>query len=301
MGRLAGLAIFALMAAEGAAVTAPLRIFACEPEWAALATELTGPGTEVTVATTAFQDPHRLQAKPSLIASARQADLLICSGAELEVGWLPLLVRRAGNPNIRPGTPGYFMAADHVRKLEIPIQVDRSQGDVHPQGNPHVHLNPNNISRIARQLTSRLTQLNPQSRELYAANLEAFTTRWGEAVATWEERMEPLAGMRLVPHHRSFSYLADWLDLDMVATVEAKPGIPPSGTHLASLLERLSADPPVAVIRTPYANEKPTTWLAERLDVAHITLPYTIGGADGAADLFSLFEVTITMLEDLAQ
>lgn len=276
-----------------------LQIFACEPEWAALVEELAGAETQITVATTALQDPHRLQAKPSLIASARQADLLICSGAELEVGWLPLLVRRAGNPHIRAGSPGHFMATDHIRKLEIPTHLDRSQGDVHPQGNPHVHLNPHNISRIARALTHRLTQLNPPHGDAYNANLESFLMRWGDAVTGWEERAAPLAAMRLVPHHRSFSYLADWLDLDLVATVEAKPGIPPSGAHLASLLSQLSAVPPVAVIRTPYANEKPTAWLAERLEVPHITLPYTVGGADGVTDLFDLFETTITMLEDL--
>jgi len=124
-----------------------LNVFSCEPEWAALVQEVAGDNVTITQATTAFQDPHMLQARPSLIAGARSADLLICTGADLEIGWLPLLLRRSGNPGIQPGSPGYFMAADYVRRIEIPASVDRSQGDVHPQGNPHIHLHPRNIER----------------------------------------------------------------------------------------------------------------------------------------------------------
>ena len=276
-----------------------LEVFACEPEWGALVTELAGEHAEITVALTAFQDPHRLQARPSLIASTRRADLVVCTGAELEIGWLPLLLRRSGNPNIRPGTPGYFLAADYVRKLEVPMRLDRSQGDIHPQGNPHVHLSPHNITRIARKLTERLAELDPKNAAVYKMRLDDFVERWQGAIDTWEVRAQQLKGLAIVPHHRSFSYLADWLGLDVIATVEAKPGIPPSGAHLSSLLEKLNNYPPVAVVRTPYANEKPTTWLAERLDKPQLVLPYTIGGHEDATNLFALFEVTLTLLEGL--
>ena len=276
-----------------------LEVFACEPEWAALVTELAGEHADITIALTAFQDPHRLQARPSLIASARRADLVVCTGADLEIGWLPLLVRRAGNPDIRPGTPGYFLAADYVRKLEVPARIDRSQGDVHPQGNPHVHLNPHNITRVARALSEHLAELDPTQRDYYRMQLDNFSERWQVAIDAWEIRAQQLRGLSIVPHHRSFSYLADWLDLDVITTVEAKPGIPPSGAHLSSLLELLSNNPPAAVVRTPYANEKPTIWLAERLDTPLLVLPYTIGGHEDATDLFALFEVTLTLLEDL--
>ena len=276
-----------------------LEVFACEPEWGALVSELAGEHAEITVALTAFQDPHRLQARPSLIASARRADLVVCSGADLEIGWLPLLLRRSGNPDIRPGTPGYFLAADYVRKLEVPTRIDRSQGDIHPQGNPHVHLNPHNITRVAHKLTERLAELDPVYADIYKTKLDDFIERWQVAIDVWEVRAQRLKGLTIVPHHRSFSYLADWLELDVIATVEAKPGIPPSGAQLASLLEKLSNYPPVAVVRTPYANEKPTTWLAERLDTPQLILPYTVGGNDDATDLFALFEVTLTLLQDL--
>jgi len=276
-----------------------LEVFACEPEWGALVKELAGKNANLTVATTAFQDPHRLQARPSLIAATRRADLLICTGADLEIGWLPLLLRRAGNPDIQPGRPGHFMAADYVRKLEIPTLIDRSQGDIHPQGNPHIHLKPNNISRIADKLTERLGVLDPANESDYIGRLQEFQYRWETATMGWEERGESLSGLRLVSHHRAFSYLADWLDLNIVATLELKPGIPPSAAHLASLLEQLSPNPPAAVVRTPYANERPSLWLTERLDVRVLRLPYTVNEADGPADLFALFDMTLTALEEV--
>ena len=276
-----------------------LDVFACEPEWASLVRELAGDNANITIATTAFQDPHQLQAKPSLIAATRRADLLVCTGADLEIGWLPLLLRRAGNPDIQPGRPGYFMAADYVRKLEIPALIDRSQGDIHPQGNPHIHLNPNNISRIAEKLAERLSALDRANENEYVRRLQDFQKRWETAIMDWEKRGENLRGLRLASHHRAFSYLADWLDLNIVATLERMPGIPPSASHLASLLETLSPNPPAAVVRTPYANEKPSLWLTDRLDVRAIRLPYTVDEADEPVDLFALFDMTLAALEDL--
>lgn len=275
-----------------------LNVFSCEPEWAALVEELAGDEADVTVATTAFQDPHMLQARPSLIAGARNADLLICTGADLEIGWLPLLLRRAGNPAIQPGSPGHFMAADHVRRIEIPASVDRSQGDVHPQGNPHIHLHPRSIERVAEALAERLAELDAPNAATYRANAEDFLRRWEEARAGWEERAEALAGMRLVSHHRSFSYLADWLDLDIIATLEPKPGIPPSGAQLSRLLEQLTPAPPAGIIRAQFENEKPAHWLSDRLSIPVIEMAYTVGGADTADDLFGLYEHTIASLEE---
>jgi zinc/manganese transport system substrate-binding protein len=274
-----------------------VNVFACEPEWAALVAELAGGTAEITVATTAFQDPHMLQARPSLIAGARNADLLVCTGADLEIGWLPLLLRRSGNPGIQPGSPGHFLAADHVRRIEIPASIDRAQGDVHPQGNPHIHLHPRNIERVAEALAKKLAQLDPANAAAYVANADDFLRRWNEARDRWEERSSSLAGMRLVSHHRSFSYLANWLDLDIVATLEPKPGIPASGAHLSRLLEQLTPVPPAGIIRAPFENEKPAHWLSDRLGVPMIEMPFTVGGSDGSEDLFGLYEETIAMLQ----
>jgi len=268
-----------------------LEVFACEPEWASLVSELAGEDANVTIATTAFQDPHRLQAKPSLIAAIRQADLVVCTGADLEIGWLPLLLRRGGNPEI-------FMASDFVRKLEVPQVISRSQGDIHPQGNPHVHLDPRNIRRVAAALAEQLAEMDTKNAVDYNARLADFQGRWSDALVDWDRRATSLAGLKIATHHRSFSYLANWLDLDIVATIESKPGIPPSGAQLASLLERLSDNPPVAVVRTPYENEKPSLWLTERLSVPAIQLPYTISGNAAVTDLFTLFDETLRILEE---
>lgn len=274
-----------------------LEVFACEPEWASLVEELAGELADVTTATTAFQDPHSLQARPSLIAAVRDADLVVCTGADLEIGWLPLLLRRAGNPAIQAGNPGHFLAGDYVRRLEVPRSIDRSQGDVHPQGNPHIHLHPRNVSRVAEALAARLAEVDPANRGIYETRFEDFAARWEEANAGWESRALDLDGLRVASHHRSFSYLADWLDLDIVATLEPKPGVPPSGAQLAAILQQLTPNPPAGVIRTPYENEKPSEWLSARLEVPEIVLPYTIGGTDEVVDLFSLYDVTLRMLE----
>ncbi len=278
-----------------------LEVFACEPEWGALVKELAGDDAKITVATTAFQDPHQLQARPSLIAAVRRADLLVCTGAQLEIGWLPLLLRRSGNPHIQVGDPGYFLAADFVRKIEIPKLVDRSRGDIHPQGNPHVHLDPRNIRRIANALAERLSEIDRAGSSAFDSRLNDFQDRWSAAILRWEEESASLAGQRLVSHHRSFSYLARWLDLDIVATLEPKPGIPASGAHLARLLEQLTPNPPAGVIRTPYANEKPSAWLSKRLGTAELQLPYTIGGSDDVVDLFTLFDESIRLLKEQAK
>jgi zinc/manganese transport system substrate-binding protein len=278
-----------------------LNVFACEPEWAALVEELAPASLEIVAATTAFQDPHSLQARPSLIAAVRNADLLICTGADLEIGWLPLLLRRAGNAKVQAGSPGHFLAADFVRRLEIPKSIDRSQGDVHPQGNPHIHLHPRNIERVARALADRLGQIDPANSEIYQSKADDFLERWAAARDTWEDKALPLAGMRLVSHHRSYSYLADWLDLDIVATLEPKPGIPASGAQLSRLLEQLTPRPPQGIILTPFENEKPALWLSDRLDVLHIDLPFTVGGNEQAVDLFSLYDETIRMLAEIGE
>ena len=276
-------------------VRLPLQVVEEKREYVGrLVDELAGEHATVTVATTAFQDPHRLQAKPSLIAAIRKADLVVCTGADLEIGWLPLLLRRGGSAEV-------FMAADHVRKLEIPVIVDRTQGDIHPQGNPHVHLDPRNIRRIANALVERLAKVDSANAADFHTRLQEFQARWASAIAEWEERAENLAGLRFASHHRSFSYLVNWLDLDIVATLESKPGVPPSGAQLASLLEQLSSNPPLGVVRTPYENEKPSLWLSKRLSIPAIKLPYTIGGNASVDDLFSLFDETLNILEGYRQ
>ena len=275
---------------------AALDVFACEPEWAALSKEVGGDKVSVYQATTALQDPHRIEARPSLIAHTRAADLLVCTGADLELGWLPVLLQTTGNNKVQVGQPGYFMASDFVAKLDVPTVVDRSQGDVHPYGNPHIQLDPRNIARVAQALSERLAKIDPSSTAYYQARLKDFDARWQKAIAEWQARAAPLKGMRLVPNHKNTSYLIHWLGMEEVMDVEPKPGIPPSAGYLSELLAKLQAQPVDAITRSAYENSKAVEWLSERTKIPAVTLPYTVGGTPQAKDLFSLFDDTIDRL-----
>src|SRR5712691_5803965 len=186
--------------------TAALNVFACEPEWAALAQELGGDRVSVYSATTALQDPHRIEARPSLIARVRSADLLICSGSELEIGWIPLLLTQSGNPRIQIGSPGYFEASQQVARLEIPKVIDRALGDIHPGGNPHVHTDPRNIARITPFLMERLAQLDAAYAGIYRSRCKSFLGRCQAAIARWEQQAVPLRGVAAGVNHQDFSY-----------------------------------------------------------------------------------------------
>jgi zinc/manganese transport system substrate-binding protein len=280
---------------------AALNILACEPEWGALARELGGDRVSVSDAINAFQDPHRVQAKPSLLARARNADLLVCTGAQLEIGWLPILQQQAGNPKIQPGQPGYFEAAKFVRMLEVPGSVDRSLGDVHPGGNPHVQTDPRNIGLVATALAQRLAQADPANAAAYQANYKAFAARWDAAVADWDRQAAPLKGMAIVVHHKAFVYLENWLGLKEVATLEPKPGVEPTGTHLAEVLAHLQQQPAKAVIRSVYNDPRGADWLAERAHLPIVVLPFTVGGSERAKDLFGLFDDTVQKLLAVAK
>jgi len=290
------IALLMMVTLVSPATQAALRILACEPEWGALAQELGGDDVRVYTATTAHQDPHHIQARPSLIAQARRADLVVCTGAELEIGWLPLVLRRAGNPKIQTGTNGYFAATDYVTLLEKPQRLDRAEGDVHAAGNPHIQLDPHNILRVAQALSPRLAELDSQHADQYAQRLKDFSQRWQAAMTRWETQAAPLKGMPIVVYHRAWTYLNHWLGLDQLAELEPKPGVPPTSSHLAEVLDKLKAQPARAVIRAPYQDQRPVQWLHDHTGIAMLTLPFTVGGNAQAGDLFSLFDSTVQML-----
>lgn len=275
---------------------AALNIFACEPEWGALAKELGGDKVTVYTAITAMQDPHRVEARPSLIARARNADLMVCTGAQLEIGWLPLLQTQSGNAKIQNGQPGYFEAASAVSLIERPSTVDRAQGDVHPSGNPHLHLDPRNIAKVASALASRMASLDGSQAAYYQAREQDFAKRWSEATARWEQQAAGLKGVPVVVYHKDLSYLMAWLGMREAGTLEPKPGIPPSTGNLAGLLEKLKQSPAKAVVRSAYNDPRPAEWLAERAKIAVVVVPYTVGGTDKAKDLFGLYDDTIARL-----
>jgi zinc/manganese transport system substrate-binding protein len=290
--------LLALPAALLAALPAQaaLRILACEPEWGALAQELGGSLVDVAVATTALQDPHQIQARPSLIARARNADLVVCTGAELEIGWLPILLQQSGNARVQPGQPGNFAAADGVRKLEVPTQLDRAQGDVHAAGNPHIQTDPRAIGQVATALAVRLAQLDPAHAADYAQREAAFAQRWRDAIARWSAQAAPLKGLAVVSQHKAFVYLYDWLGLKEVAVLEPKPGVEPTVAHLQGVLATLKATPARFVVNAAYQDPKPSEWLAKNAGIPAVRLPFTVGGNDAAKDLFGLFDDTVARL-----
>ena len=285
-----------LMMAGCAASHAALNVFACVPEWAALASELGGDKVSVYQASNALQDPHRIEARPSLVARMRSADLAVCTGAELEVGWLPVLLQTAGNAKVQPGKPGFIAAAELVDRLEVPSRVDRAEGDIHPQGNPHIHLDPHNIAKVGVALTERLQQIDAANSAYYAARGKDFQARWQEAMARWEKEGANLRGRKVVCHHKSATYLLHWLGMNEVMNVEPKPGIPPSTGHLTDLVVRLKAEPADLIVRAMYNDPKATEWLSERTGIPLVALPYTVGGTPQAKDLFALFDDTLARL-----
>ena len=275
---------------------AALNVFACEPEWAALAQELGGDKVAAVSATTAFQDPHHIEARPSLIARMRNADLVICSGSELEVGWLPLLLTQAGNGRVQPGSPGYLEASQYVLRLEVPRVVDRSMGDVHPGGNPHIHTDPRNIAKVAAVLAARLAQLDAANATTYRSRADAFDRRWSEAMARWEQQAARLRGVPLVEHHKGFTYLINWLGMREAGELEPKPGIPPTTSHLAELVDKMKQAPAKMIVYSSYNDPKAAQFLSQRTGIPSVMLPFTVGGSERAKDLFGYFDDVLARL-----
>ncbi len=288
---------FAVLAAASAVPAfADLSVFATVPEWGALAQELGGEKVKVYAATNALQDPHHVEARPSLIAKARGADLVVATGAELEVGWLPLVLQQAGNPKVQPGRPGYFEAAGFVPLLGKPTRLDRAEGDVHPQGDPHIQTDPRNILLVAAPLAARMAELDAPNAAFYRERLKDFSERWRSALARWTQQGAPLVGVPVVVQHKAFTYLIAWLRMREIAALEPKPGIEPTTSHLAEVLALLEREPAKMVLRAAYQSDRASQWLAERGKIKVVTLPFTVGGTEGARDLFGLYDDTLQRL-----
>ena len=290
------LLITLLLAGASLPALAALQVFATVPEWGALVREIGGERVSVFTATTALQDPHRIEARPSLLAQARRTQLVVATGADLEVGWLPLVVRDSGNANIQPGRPGYFEAARFVSLLEKPVVLDRTQGDVHAAGNPHIQLDPRNLLKVGAALAGRLGELDPPNAAAYQAAYQAFAGKWQAAIARWQQEAQPLRGVPVLVHHDSFVYLAHWLGFTVSGTLEPKPGIEPTSGQLTSLLARQQKEAARMVLRTAYQSDGPSLWIAGKAGIPAVMLPFTVGGTPAAGDLFGLFDDTVQRL-----
>ncbi len=295
------LILLLLLAAGSMPAQAGLRVFACEPEWASLVRELGGEQVTVSSATTALQDPHHIQARPSLIARMRRAELVVCTGAELETGWLPVLLRRAANPDVQPGSAGYFEAARFVTLLDKPVRLDRAAGDLHAAGDPHIQTDPRNIRKIAVALGARLARLDKAHASAYRARTQDFLDRWDRALQGWQRQAARLKGLPVVTQHKSWTYLIHWTGMKEITRLEAKPGVPPSSAHLSRVLSLMQQQPARAILRAAYQPPRAADWLHNRTGIPVVVLPYTVGGNDQAGDLFGLFDSTLHLLTAVAR
>lgn len=278
---------------------AKVDILTCEPEWQSLAEALGGSKVSVKSATTAFQDPHHIEARPSLIVKARNADLIFCTGAELEIGWLPLLLTKSANSRIQTNQQGYFLASDQVELIEKPAIFDRSQGDVHASGNPHVHWDPYRLLKIAEAFSERLKKIDAVNSEYYQQRYVEFSSRWSVSIDKWESLASALRGKKVIVYHKNWSYLLNWLGVEVIGDLEPKPGIPPTSAHLAGLLTNMTYNKPDVILVANYQDNKGAQWLSEKSDVPVLELPFTVGGSKAANSLFSLYDDTLSKLNQI--
>jgi zinc/manganese transport system substrate-binding protein len=274
-----------------------LSVFACEPEWAALVREL-APHAQVRTATHWRQDPHHIDARPSLIAALRRADLAVCTGAGLEAGWFPTLQQRAGNPRVQDTADGMLWASDHVALIDPRPAGSPFEGDVHAEGNPHLHLDPRRLLDVARALSQQLQAVDPARKAEYAARHQAFERDWRARIVDWERRAAPLRGTSVVAQHTTFAYLFRWLGIEQAADLEPKPGMPPTPGHLQRVLELSRAQAPRAIVVAAYQDPRPARWLGQQLGKpqAVLQLPSTV--PDEAPQLAALFDHLILRLLD---
>lgn len=281
--------VLPLLALLWSQAAAALTVFACEPEWAALVRVL-APQARVFVATHALQDPHHIEARPALIAQLRRADLAVCTGASLEAAWLPVLQERAGNPRTRE----VFFASDHVALLEPrPGAIGTPwSGDVHPEGNPHLHADPRNVLQVAQALARRLATEAPAEAAAIDARMQAFAERWRAHIARWEQQAAVLRGRKVAAQHTAFAYLWRWLGIEQIADLEPQPGMPPTPGHLQRLRTGLRAAPPMAIVVASYQDARAGRWLAEQLGgaVPLLVLPATVSEDAGEAELTQWFD-----------
>jgi zinc/manganese transport system substrate-binding protein len=278
---------------------AALNVVTTTEDLASIAREVGGDRVKVESLSRGYQDPHFVEAKPSFVLKLHSADLLVSVGRELEIGWLPPLVTQSRNPKIQPGNRGHLDASQNARILELPTgALNRGMGDVHPQGNPHYWLDPDNGRQIAKDVAARLTELDPAGAASFKERQEAFDRKVAEADKAWNARMAPYKGTKIVTYHRSWSYLADHFGLVVLDYVEPRPGIPPSPGHTMDLIRQMRALGVKIVLVEPYFDLKTPNQIARETGGAVLVLPPSVGGEKGVDTYVALFDDDIGKLVD---
>jgi zinc/manganese transport system substrate-binding protein len=274
---------------------AKLNVVATLPWIGSLAGEIGGDRIKVTTLVKPNQDPHYVEAKPSMILEVRRADLLMFNGLELEIGYLPVLVESSRNPAIQSGTPGYFDCSQFVVVFEKPAAVDRSMGDVHPLGNPHYHLSPRNIYRVTAGITEALARVDPGNEGFYRSNLAAWQEKFKEKEKQWAAYT--LKGKKFIPYHKFFEYLANEFGFEIIGYVEPKPGIPPSAGWVERIIELAKRMKPDAILTTSYYGTREVTFFSQKSGVKYIVVPHDVGATPACKDWFSLMDQVLAALE----
>jgi len=279
------------------ALLAVLHVVSSIPTLGSLAKEVGGARVEVESLAKGYQDPHFVEPKPSLMLVLNRADLLLHVGLELEIGWLPPLVLGSRNPKIQPGELGNLDCSRAIPVLDVPTtKLDRSMGDIHPQGNPHYWLPPANARIIAREIAERLEQLDPDGRAEYQRNLAAFNKRVDAKTREWAPMTEKLKGVKVATYHKSWTYVSHWLGLEEVGYVEPKPGIPPDPQHLARLISVMKQEGAKLLLMENFYNKSVATLVAEKAGAKLLTLPTDVGATPEIKDWFSLVETVLKTL-----
>ncbi len=284
--------------APPAAAAGKLLIITATTDLAALAQEIGGDRVEIESIARGYQDPHFVEAKPSFLLKLRKADLLVVVGLELEIGWLPPLITQSGNPKIQPGAPGYFDASRFAKILEIPTGVvTRAQGDVHPLGNPHYWLDPENGLRIAKGIQDKLSEMRPADAGYFAQRYTSFEQRIWQATEKWSAQMKPYEGRKIVTYHRSWPNFAEHFHLNVVGYVEPRAGIPPSPAHLVELIAMMKRENVKVILVEPYFDLKTPQSVAQQTGAQVVVLLPSVGGEKEITDYSKLFDYDIAKLK----
>jgi zinc/manganese transport system substrate-binding protein len=268
------IACAALVAWSGSFAHAAVKVVASVPDLAAITREIGGDAVTVKALSLPTQDPHFVDAKPSLALELNRADLLLYVGLDLEIGWLPTLLTGARNPKIQSGAPGNLDCSQFVKRLDIPTQaVDRSQGDIHPAGNPHYLYDPRAAAAVATGIAARLAALDPDHAATYRGNAATFNKRLEAARARWEKRFAPARGTPVISYHRTWSYFADWLGLDQAGFLEPKPGVPPNPRHVASLLALAQSRKVKVILQEAYYPDATSQLIASKIPAKLVRVP----------------------------
>ena len=289
--------LLAILSSVPALAQGKLNVVTTTEDLASIARDVGGDRINVEPIAKGYQDPHFVEAKPSFILKLQKADVLIVVGRDLEIGWLPPLIQQSRNSRIQPGSAGYLDASMHASILEIPAgQVTRAMGDVHPQGNPHYWLDPDNGKRIAKDIADKLSQQRPNDRAAFEQGLAGFTARVDDGVKRWLAQMAPFKGMKVVTYHRSFPNFAARFGLDIIGYVEPKPGIPPTPQHTLDLINEMKRQNIKLVLIEPYFDSKTPNSIGRATGAEVVVLPPSVGGVKEATDYIKLFDYDINLL-----